>query len=473
VDLDSATREESRILADVFHFHELAIEDAMSEAHHPKVESYGEYLYLILHGIDFAAAEHRFTTKDVDFFLGAQFLVTVHPGVSRTLGRINELCDRDNRLLGEGPGILMYRIIDMMIDNYQPEVEKLEAQLDEIEDEVVRAPQPEALPPDPQLQEGRLVAAPGRAAAARRRRPARAPRIPADQRVAGVPFPGRPRSSRPAVRRSDVLQDRITSILDAHLSAVSNQLNSVMKVLTIIATIFMPLTFITGLYGMNVDLPHFGLGRHHHVLGADGRHGRERRRHAVVLPQARLDLAPWAGSTASLPTSPIKSPPAKSSNVPPPSSRSWSRTRSTPGARRISIAVELGGKKLIRVEDDGEGMDPDDARLAIERHATSKIAHAQDLGAIDTLGFRGEALPSIASVSHFTLRTRLRGLQGGPRSRSTPARSRRSATWRAGRGTCIEVADLFYNLPARRKFLKSDTAETTQISRLATQLALG
>src|SRR5258707_13863474 len=71
------------------------------------------------------------------------------------------------------------------------------------------------------------------------------------------------------------------------------------------------------------------------------------------------------------------------------------------GARRIAIAVELGGKKLIRVEDDGEGMDPDDARLAIERHATSKIARAEDLGAIQTLGFRGEALPSIASVSHF------------------------------------------------------------------------
>ena len=153
------------------------------------------------------------------------------------------------------------------------------------------------------------------------------------------------------------------------------------------------------------------------------------------------------------------------------------------GARRISIAVELGGKKMIRVEDDGDGMDPDDARLAIERHATSKIAHADDLGAIDTLGFRGEALPSIASVSHFTLRSR-------PSTRSSAAlgagaaRSGTEIKVNAGtiasvrevgapEGTCIEVADLFYNLPARRKFLKSDTAETTQISRLATQLALG
>jgi DNA mismatch repair protein MutL len=143
------------------------------------------------------------------------------------------------------------------------------------------------------------------------------------------------------------------------------------------------------------------------------------------------------------------------------------------GARRISIAVELGGKKLIRVEDDGEGMDPDDARLAIERHATSKIARAEDLGAIDTLGFRGEALPSIASVSHFTLRTRARGMQSGTEIKVNAGAIASVREIGAPDGTSIEVADLFYNLPARRKFLKSDTAETTQISRLATQLALG
>ena len=143
------------------------------------------------------------------------------------------------------------------------------------------------------------------------------------------------------------------------------------------------------------------------------------------------------------------------------------------GARRITIAVELGGKKLIRVEDDGEGMEPEDARLAIERHATSKIARADDLGAITTLGFRGEALPSIASVSRFTLRTRAPGAQGGTEIRIHAGVVDAIREVGAPEGTCIEVADLFYNLPARRKFLKSDTAETTQISRLTTQLALG
>jgi DNA mismatch repair protein MutL len=143
------------------------------------------------------------------------------------------------------------------------------------------------------------------------------------------------------------------------------------------------------------------------------------------------------------------------------------------GATRISIAVELGGKKLIRVEDNGEGMEPDDARLAIERHATSKIRKSDDLGAIRTLGFRGEALPSIASVSHFTLRTRARGASSATEIKVSGGMVESVREIGAPEGTCIEVADLFYNLPARRKFLKSDTAETTQISRLATQMALG
>ena len=143
------------------------------------------------------------------------------------------------------------------------------------------------------------------------------------------------------------------------------------------------------------------------------------------------------------------------------------------GATRVAITIDLGGKRLIRVEDDGEGMEPEDARLAIERHATSKIARADDLGAIRTLGFRGEALPSIASVSHFTLRTRARGSQSGTEIKVNAGAIESVREIGAPEGTCIEVADLFYNLPARRKFLKSDVAETTQISRLVTQLALG
>jgi DNA mismatch repair protein MutL len=142
------------------------------------------------------------------------------------------------------------------------------------------------------------------------------------------------------------------------------------------------------------------------------------------------------------------------------------------GARRIAITTEFGGKKLIRVEDDGEGMDGEDARAAIERHATSKIASADDLERIATLGFRGEALPSIASVSHFVLRTRARGAAAGTEIRASGGAVTKIAEAGMSEGTTIEVADLFYNLPARRKFLKSDGAEAAQVSRVVTQLAL-
>ena len=143
------------------------------------------------------------------------------------------------------------------------------------------------------------------------------------------------------------------------------------------------------------------------------------------------------------------------------------------GARRITITIEFGGKKLVAVEDDGEGMTPEDAALAIERHATSKIASAGDLAAIRTLGFRGEALPSIASVCRFRLRTRARGALSGTEIRVEAGRTSSVREVGAPEGTLIEVEDLFFNLPARRKFLKADTAEAAQVSRLATQIALG
>jgi DNA mismatch repair protein MutL len=142
------------------------------------------------------------------------------------------------------------------------------------------------------------------------------------------------------------------------------------------------------------------------------------------------------------------------------------------GARRIAITIEFGGKKLIRVEDDGEGMEPGDARLAIERHATSKIRRADDLERIATLGFRGEALPSIASVSHFVLRTRARGAQFGTELRVNGGAVAGVAEAGMPEGTSIEVGEVFYNLPARRKFLKSDAGESAQVSRIVTQLAL-
>ena len=134
------------------------------------------------------------------------------------------------------------------------------------------------------------------------------------------------------------------------------------------------------------------------------------------------------------------------------------------GATRVAVACELGGKKLIRVEDDGVGMDGEDAQLALDWHATSKISRSEDLEAILTHGFRGEALPSIASVAHLVLKTRPADAGSGTEIRVNGGTVSSVREIGAPRGTTVEVADLFYNLPARRKFLKSDGAESAQIS---------
>ena len=142
------------------------------------------------------------------------------------------------------------------------------------------------------------------------------------------------------------------------------------------------------------------------------------------------------------------------------------------GAGRIEVAVEAGGKRLIRVTDDGCGMTHDDALLAFERHATSKIRSAEDLFAIISLGFRGEALPSIAAVSRLLLETRHASESAGTRLEIAGGRLRdvKEIAWSGG--TRIEVRDVFFNTPARRKFLKSESTELGHIASLLTHYAL-
>ena len=216
------------------------------------------------------------------------------------------------------------------------------------------------------------------------------------------------------VRLSDealMLQDRVTSILDAHLSNVSNRLNQQMKLLTLVTTVALPFTVLGGLFGMNVHLPG--------VSGAND-------------PRAfwSISVSRWRSCWSMLAfppeeavalvgrihrfrrTLPTRSPRRgrRASCV---DRQGAGRERHRRGCAARRVTIETAARSLVRVEDDGMGMDAEDARLAIERHATSKIRRAEDLAAIATLGFRGEALPSIASVSHFTLRTRARGEQSG------------------------------------------------------------
>jgi DNA mismatch repair protein MutL len=142
------------------------------------------------------------------------------------------------------------------------------------------------------------------------------------------------------------------------------------------------------------------------------------------------------------------------------------------GARRISVDIEEGGRRLLRVVDDGCGMTPEEAPLSLERHATSKIRAEADLLNITTLGFRGEALPSIAQVSHFELITRTAGQTAGLRLAVRGGELMESSPWAAPFGTQVTVAELFFNTPARRKFLKSKDTEQAHIVETVRHLAL-
>ncbi len=142
------------------------------------------------------------------------------------------------------------------------------------------------------------------------------------------------------------------------------------------------------------------------------------------------------------------------------------------GAGEIRIEIKGGGKRSIQIFDDGEGMGQDDLFLALERHATSKLHSDEDLFHLRTLGFRGEALPSIASVSRLTLRSCPAEALEGFEIQTEGGTIRRTGAVGMARGTCIEVADLFFNTPARRKFLRRDETEFGHIADVVTRLAL-
>ena len=263
VDVAKPTPEEAQqLLADTFHFHPLSVEDALSDIHQPKIEPYERYLYVILHGIDFQASEHEFATRDVDFFLGPNYLVTVHDGGSRSIAKLKETCSQHAHILEEGPVALMHRIVDSMIDNYAPEMVEIEEQMDELEEEAILGAADNLVRP---------ILAIKRDLAALRR--VVIPQRDVVGRLARREFPQI--SNEMAYRFRDVydhlvryadeatmFQDRVTGILEGYLSAISNRLNQVMKVLTVVSTIVLPMTVLTGLWGINVTLPRF--------LGDDG-----------------------------------------------------------------------------------------------------------------------------------------------------------------------------------------------------------
>ncbi len=203
-----ATEADAAILRDAFGLHALAVEAAVQRETNPKVE-----------------------TTETDFFLSASFLVTVHDGQRRSIAHVSELCGRTDHILAEGSVALFHRIVDTMVDHYRPEVDEVEARLDLIEDRVIEDPTESTV--------GRLA------------------RREFDIINQEMAYRFRDVYDQFARMADDgiMFHDRVTGILDAHLASVSNRLADVSKVLAVIATLFGPMTVITGLFGMNVPLP--------------------------------------------------------------------------------------------------------------------------------------------------------------------------------------------------------------------------
>jgi magnesium transporter len=249
--------DEGRVLRELFKLHQLAVEDALEQTNQPKLESYEQYLHLVLHGINFQPEAHQFDTYDVDFFLSSNVLITVHDGKRRSIAHVLDLCNRNGFVLGEGPVALMHRIVDTMVEHYRPEIEELEERLDEIEDRVVQSPAPsstnEILTVKRDIMKLRRVVLPQRDVISRLARR----EFPLVTQEMAYRFRD---VYDQLVRMTDdalMFQDRVTGILDAHLATVSNHLAQVSKLLAVIATLFGPLTVVTGLFGMNVPLPAF------------------------------------------------------------------------------------------------------------------------------------------------------------------------------------------------------------------------
>jgi magnesium transporter len=254
IDLEDPTVKEATILEDPFHFHPLAIEDCLSEVHHPKVDDYEAYIFAILHGIRFDAPTDSFITRELDIFLGTNFLITHHNGPMRSITAVREQCGKNIQAsLPRGVDFLLHSILDQMFEHYFPSLDAIEDKIQLVQVEVFENPSRETLDRIFALKRDvmqlRRICLPQREIINRLAR--------ADFKVinsrAAVYFRDIYDNLYRIVEGSMAYQDMTQSTMDAYLSAVSNRLNETMKRLTIISALLMPMTVITGVYGMNFE----------------------------------------------------------------------------------------------------------------------------------------------------------------------------------------------------------------------------
>ena len=254
IDLEDPTIKESSILEDPFHFHPLAIEDTLAEVHHPKLDDYDAYIYLIVHGMRFDAPTDQFITRELDVFLGPNYLVTHHNGPMRSISSIRDQCGKDiENSFPKGCDFLLHHILDQMFDHYFPSLDALEDKIQLIQVEVFENPTKETLDRIFALKKDilqlRRLCLPQREIVNRLAR--------ADLKVisarAAIYFRDIYDNLYRIVEAAASYQDMVQGTMDAYLSAVSNRLNETMKRLTVVGAVLSTLMVITGIYGMNFE----------------------------------------------------------------------------------------------------------------------------------------------------------------------------------------------------------------------------
>jgi magnesium transporter len=254
IDLEDPSIKEAGILEDPFRFHPLAIEDCLSEVHHPKLDDYETYVFLIVHGVRFDAPTDQFITRELDAFLGPNYLVTHHNGPLRAITTVRDQCSKDvQAAFSRGVDFLLHQILDQLFDDYFPNLDLLEDKIQLIQVEVFESPRREtldrifALKKD--IMQLRRLCLPQREIVNRLARgdfEAVCPR-------AAVYFRDIYDNLYRIVEAAASYQDMMQGTMDAYLSAISNRLNETMKRLTVIGAIMAAMTVITGVYGMNFE----------------------------------------------------------------------------------------------------------------------------------------------------------------------------------------------------------------------------
>ena len=249
---EKPTEKDMTFLQEHFGFHPLAIEDCMTTIQRPKIDRYDGYLFIVLHAANLGPHKDKATSLEVDIFIGANYIVTVHMKPIKSISSSRERCIKNPKMLSRGPAYLFYNIADALVDNYFPILEKLDKEIEKLEQKLFKEGSIENINKILSIKETvltlRRFVGPQRDIVNFLARGDYQPTIPNDLSIYFRDITDL------SARISDTLdsyRDVLTSILSGYTSVASNRLNEIMKVLTVIATIMMPLTLISGIYGMN------------------------------------------------------------------------------------------------------------------------------------------------------------------------------------------------------------------------------